>query len=519
MFKIKKVVKKMYILLCIKILITFGIFMLLFGFILKNKRLKLIGLYSLTLLIIFVVIFGIYTFSENNKEFRNKVGTLVNNEYFKNPDRIIYKNQKGFFIIEPQDEEYDFICTELDKRVTSNSDGKVISEDDLIRLKETESFIEFDYNKDSKNRIFFLEKKDYGMLKMLEKDGQIVKPNLDNLKDLKKKIDSKVKNNKIYEMSNIDYYSNNKITEIPKEYLDRVTGSYFNVYHFVIKDQDDYTKFYNAFRFDPKETTDPIYFDTQNVIVTITKANIESTTVNIGNVRFKFNGEVDYGLDGYNVSILVVSKVVNSNCIYDDVKDVNSKEPEIDYSHSNVRGVIKSIKGNEISLGYPDGKITDIVEINNIEIENSFTNEKVGFNDLKIGDSVLITGKIISKENGITKTKADTIKMFPKENLKLAIENQNLKDTYRIDGYGIIDYNIDSSGNGYIICELSFDNFVYPVMLNVTSKTETFLGSYSHLKSNYGYVLHEMCFITMDTKVTDIDNIKGKVNTIEYIAD
>ena len=99
---------------------------------------------------------------------------------------IIYKNKKGFFIIEPQDEEYDFICTELDKRVTSNFDGKVISEDDLISLKETESFIEFDYNKDSKNRIFFLEKKDYGMVKMLEKDGQIVKPNLDNLKELKK---------------------------------------------------------------------------------------------------------------------------------------------------------------------------------------------------------------------------------------------------------------------------------------------------------------------------------------------
>ena len=79
--------------------------------------------------------------------------------------------------------------------------------------------------------------------------------------------------------------------------------------------------------------------------------------------------------------------------------------------------------------------------------------------------------------------------------------------------------NIDSDGKGYIIVLYSYDNFTYPIKLNVNNQTETFLGMGYHLQSNYGYVLHEMCDITLDTKITDVDNINGFVKTIEYIAD
>lgn len=63
------------------------------------------------------------------------------------------------------------------------------------------------------------------------------------------------------------------------------------------------------------------------------------------------------------------------------------------------------------------------------------------------------------------------------------------------------------------------DKFIYPIKLKVNRQTETYLGMGMHLQSNYGYVLHEMSNITLDTKITDIDNIKGFVKTIEYIAD
>ena len=94
-----------------------------------------------------------------------------------------------------------------------------------------------------------------------------------------------------------------------------------------------------------------------------------------------------------------------------------------------------------------------------------------------------------------------------------------LKDTYRVDGMGIEYVSVDNSGNGFIIVTCNFDKFIYPVKLNVNSQTETFLGMGYHIQANYGYVLYEMCDITLDTKITDIDNIKGLVKTIEYIAD
>ena len=40
-----------------------------------------------------------------------------------------------------------------------------------------------------------------------------------------------------------------------------------------------------------------------------------------------------------------------------------------------------------------------------------------------------------------------------------------------------------------------------------------------HIQSNYGYQLHELCNITLDNKIIDIDNIEGYVKMIEYIAD
>lgn len=42
-----------------------------------------------------------------------------------------------------------------------------------------------------------------------------------------------------------------------------------------------------------------------------------------------------------------------------------------------------------------------------------------------------------------------------------------------------------------IIVLYSYDNFTYPIKLNVNNQTETFLGMGYHLQSNYGYVLHE----------------------------
>lgn len=106
-----------------------------------------------------------------------------------------------------------------------------------------------------------------------------------------------------------------------------------------------------------------------------------------------------------------------------------------------------------------------------------------------------------------------------KEKAKKEIEGY-LLDGYRVDIGAISEVNVDSEGNGYIIVDCSVGTeYSYPVKLKVNSQTETFLGMGMHLQSNYGYQPHEICDITLDTKITDIDNIQGYVKMIEYIAD
>lgn len=112
---------------------------------------------------------------------------------------------------------------------------------------------------------------------------------------------------------------------------------------------------------------------------------------------------------------------------------------------------------------------------------------------------------------------------------EIAMANQKAKkeieryllNGYRVDIGTITEVNVDSAGNGFITveCRIGLNEYVYPIKLKVNSQTENFLGMGMHLKSNYGYHMHELCDITLDTKITDIDNIQGYVKTIEYIAD
>lgn len=114
--------------------------------------------------------------------------------------------------------------------------------------------------------------------------------------------------------------------------------------------------------------------------------------------------------------------------------------------------------------------------------------------------------------------KASQIEILKKEKAKQEI-GKFLNNTYRVDGMSIAYVDVNFNGNGYIIVECSFDKFNYPIKLNVDSNTETYLGMSYHLQSNYGYILHEICDITLKDKIVDVDNITGTVKSIEYIAD
>ena len=59
----------------------------------------------------------------------------------------------------------------------------------------------------------------------------------------------------------------------------------------------------------------------------------------------------------------------------------------------------------------------------------------------------------------------------------------------------------------------------YYLDLSVDDKTTTYLGrKENNPNSNYGYHLHELCTVELESEITDLSN-KNLVKTIEFIAD
>lgn len=223
--------------------------------------------------------------------------------------------------------------------------------------------------------------------------------------------------------------------------------------------------------------------------------------------------------DNIIVNEISENQITKNEIIENETNTIPQEMPEVNNDQITEGGVIINISGNKLEIGLDEAKIMYIVNINdNTKIKNYENNVESSLKDLKVGDSVYIEGKIEKEEKSIKNVDATKVEVCSKKKIKSEIERY-LKDTYRIDGMGIEYINVDNAGKGFIIVEYIYDKFTYPIKLSVNSQTETFLGMGYHIQSNYGYILHEMCDITLDSKITDIDNINGAVKTIEYIAD
>lgn len=488
------------------------------GFFTKKQLLRKIGSTLIIILAVLIIMFFFYSIYEMEEEEIRHFGTSAKNPYVSIPDRIIYKTGENYYIIEPEIEAFDSIYKEIDKRITSDDyPGEVLSAEELRTLKESEKFLEFDYNTSSKNRIFFLEEQYIGMIKMFEEDGQVAVKELSEREEIISKIEDLVKDLKPYEMRQDSYNSKNTVTEIPEGF--QVSNKTEGVYHIVIRNLEDFQKFLTATGFSPKEDNyKKIDFENNNAIATICNADIEKIVCNIGNVKYTYSGTRKLSGE-MNVNLLVVSKVINERCIYDNVDMVINEMPPADYSLKSYYGIARGISEKVIDIGYNDIYIFAQAEINEETKITDYLGKTITTKDIGVDDCIIVTGKITEKYNDLERVIAQNIKVYPKEIIKKNIMERD-EITNTIDGQGLKYIDVDESGYGTVICGIWYDDFIYPVELKVTPKTETYLGfGESHLQENYGYILHEMCWIKLDTNIDDLDNIKGNVTMIEYIAD
>lgn len=282
----------------------------------QNKNNIRVILYILVLIVVFSIIFLIFKIeilNENLEE--NNVGLVDENIILPTPDRIIYKNiNNEYIIVNSSTSAYTQIYSELYNRITNTIEGKVYLEDEISQMQNEGSFIEFDYNTKSKNYVFMLDEKEIGIIKRFSDSGQVIQTSLPDKDKLIKKIDTVTKDISTKYDFDTEYNLNseNRISKVETNLnlsQTKVTGVYQKVIEY---NEDDYNSVLNKLNFKTNEEMPKIDFNKQTVIVTVSRYEIKDIKKNIGNIKY----ELGNFLDEYSVNIYIVSKVVNSKCIY-----------------------------------------------------------------------------------------------------------------------------------------------------------------------------------------------------------
>ena len=368
-----------------------------------------------------------------------------------------------------------------------------------------------------------MQQENIAMIQMFTENGQVKQSKINDKDKLIKQLDNLTKkmNSYTFEKEQI-YTSTNFLDNLPTTIglLQKNAG----VYQKIITTEKEYKDMIEETNFTIKDQLPEINFLNQKVIVTVSQYNVKSAKVNIGNVKYKM-AQIQ---DKYIVNLVVVSKIVNTDCVYIDFENkgqelIPNEQTNLNNNptviNTTVSGILLNKGTGMIEIGYSTSYFTHIVVVNNkTEFIDYQTNKKIDFNDLKIDDCIYIEGINLNPDNDLKKIEATKIYVCSRLKVKKEIE-KNLINTYRIDGFGIEYVDVNKNGDGKIVVAAQFEKFIYPIILNVNKQTECYLGMGRHLQSNYGYQLHEMCDITLEKKILDIDNIKGNVKMIEYIAD
>lgn len=312
----------------------------------KNKNNIRVILYILLLLVVFSIIFFIFKNEISNEKLeKNNVGLVDENTILPTPDRIIYKNiNNEYIIINSGTSAYTQIYSELYNRITNTIEGKVYSEDEISQMQNKGTFIEFDYNSKSKNYVFILEEKEIGIIKRFSDGGQVIQTSLSNKDKLIKKIENLTKDisTKYDFNTEYNYNSENKLSKVANDLKlsqTKVAGVYQQVIEY---DENEYNAILKKLNFKTSHEMPKVDFNKQSVIVTVSRYEIKDIQKNIGNIKY----ELGKFLDEYSVNIFIVSKVVNSKCIYfnTNVDELNVSKISINDNKNGVEYYVQNGK-------------------------------------------------------------------------------------------------------------------------------------------------------------------------------
>lgn len=234
------------------------------------------------------------------------------------PDRIVYKNSNNqYFEFLKNSEHYDEII-ELVASTLNNFDenGEIVSQDSIDAIHDTESFLEFDYESASKNYIIpFGDTCKNSIVKLADTGGKVCSTNLKNSNKLNNELDNLSSSCRPYSLDYTELLSKNSFT-LDYKYTEQFKRINYKIYQVKITDFKTYERYEAMCNLSFEEPITEDTFTDNDLILTVSMVPKITVKVSVGNIRYTYENLPNAYGSQYTAHLLVVSKIVNTDCIY-----------------------------------------------------------------------------------------------------------------------------------------------------------------------------------------------------------
>ena len=283
----------------------------------KFKEYKsLIGITTL------LIVLCIGTFIFTRIEPKEETGVVNSFQYFETPDRIVYKEKDtdNYYVFTKGESSYTDILNEIIKVFDSKEEGIQVSKEDIEKIEENQNYIELDYDTISKNYVIAYEEDLNNIILRNDNGGQVVKQNIkeEYKKELQEKLDEKIlMDASCYHMGdNKQYILNNKevADDVIVKNVSELKLYESGIYGIKIQNKEKLDEILNRYNITLEEQINDDVFQKADIIVMISKYDIEKIETRIGGLTYFFTGSKLP--NSYIVNVFQASKAINTNCIY-----------------------------------------------------------------------------------------------------------------------------------------------------------------------------------------------------------
>lgn len=302
-----------------------------------KKKIIVITVLTIIAFFIFLAIFSIIMQSSDmisfakDKDFKEPlIGTKI-----AEPDRMVYKDKEGnYYQFQKGSEKYNILKNLLDNCIEEyNSNGEVLNQEKIDEI-HNKSFIEFDYKTISKNYIIMLEKNDNeAVIRLQDTGGKVISKKIRNLNKIEKSLKKLIKNEVIYKLEYKEMFSKNTMDMLEYKYTSlfkQVDGAW----QVKITNIEDFEKFNSICNFAIEEKITEETFFNNDIILTVTTLPNIDIKVSLGNIRYIYSRMENAFSLQYYAHLLIVNKIVNTDCIYN--TDMSEIENRVEYDNMKV---------------------------------------------------------------------------------------------------------------------------------------------------------------------------------------